>query len=240
MCVPESTSGHSFMAYVGAHPAFTDRMEKWLLGITSGQGNKKARDAAFKLACRLNTTGRLYFCVYAYRHMSIGNIHPAVFGAALEAAWTSGNLGNAFSEWCPRPIYRHIVNMFEHAGIENMTAAPGDKALFDTLPDEVTIYRGTSGISVGKARYGMSWTTDLGCAMWFATRWGEDTRDPVCLKGAIQKDSILAAFNSRNEKEIVVPSGRVRQVKKVSIDRRLANTWKKANHESSMAMLKAA
>ena len=75
---------------------------------------------------------------------------------------------------------------------------PDELRVYMSLPPVVTTYR---GVARGRERYGLSWTNDKEKAEWFQTRFGEGN---CLLKADVPKRSILAYFNGRNEKEIVV------------------------------------
>lgn len=66
------------------------------------------------------------------------------------------------------------------------------------LPETLTVYRAAAA---GHER-GMSWTTDLAQARWFATRFGQD--DHTVYVETLPRDAVLAVFNRRGEHEVVV------------------------------------
>lgn len=72
-----------------------------------------------------------------------------------------------------------------------------DLAMYNSLPEQVTIYRG----QLPKYRLGMSWTTDLEKATWFAKRFN---RGGVVRKLVVDKSSILFCKASRGESEVVI------------------------------------
>lgn len=67
----------------------------------------------------------------------------------------------------------------------------------------------------------MGWITDLQQAQWFARRAGDQfgLGDPLCIKAVVSKGCALAYFHigGRKESEVVVESGRVREVEVVSL-----------------------
>ena len=68
----------------------------------------------------------------------------------------------------------------------------------EELPEVLTLYRGAHI----DHKEGMSWTTNLKTAQWFATRLGmEDTKVYTI---TIPREHILAKFDGRNEEEYVV------------------------------------
>ena len=62
----------------------------------------------------------------------------------------------------------------------------------DSLPDEVSVYRGIGGNGSNK---GLSWTDNYDLAVWFAKRW--NTKNGYVIKGKVKKADILAYFSGR-------------------------------------------
>lgn len=71
-------------------------------------------------------------------------------------------------------------------------------SLYESLPNQIEIYRGER--SRGD-RKGLSWTLDRNIAEWFAKRF---QNNGYVKSGIAYKEDILAYFNCRNEKEIVI------------------------------------
>ena len=71
---------------------------------------------------------------------------------------------------------------------------------YNSLPDHLIVYR---GVAVDRKRNGISWTTDLSVAKWFADRFNTDVRKGYVLRTEISKADVLAFFSRRGEKEIV-------------------------------------
>lgn len=69
---------------------------------------------------------------------------------------------------------------------------------YESLPEQIKIYRGEQ---FGGNRKGLSWTMDRNIAEWFAKRF---QKNGYVKSGIAYKDDILAYFNCRNEKEIVI------------------------------------
>jgi hypothetical protein len=66
------------------------------------------------------------------------------------------------------------------------------------LDDNITIYRGCTP----RNRGGTSWTLDKEKAEWFAKRFS--TEKPTLLIGECKKKDVIAYFEGRNEKEIII------------------------------------
>jgi len=83
------------------------------------------------------------------------------------------------------------------------------------LPVEFPIYRGF----IGKRGEGLSWSLSRRKAVWFARRFSVLTHlgQPRLMTGTIKKKDVLAYFNGRKEKEIVVDPAAVRSLKMESV-----------------------
>lgn len=79
---------------------------------------------------------------------------------------------------------------------------------FNALPEEVTIYHGTKH----KGKMGISWTTNLNVAKFFATRFGYE-EGSIILQATVKKDDILAFTNCRNEYEAIINPKKIYNIK---------------------------
>jgi hypothetical protein len=90
---------------------------------------------------------------------------------------------------------------------------------FQSLPDRIEVYR---GIGVEGAENGLSWTTDVDKAQWFADRntnlaeRGIDA-EPILLTGTVNKSDVIAYFLQRGESEIVVLPEKVALIRRESL-----------------------
>ena len=73
-----------------------------------------------------------------------------------------------------------------------------EKAVFDALPETITVYR---GIQKNATINALSWTLDKNIAKWFANRF--DNNGEV-VEATINKKYVFAYLNGRGEKEIVL------------------------------------
>lgn len=73
---------------------------------------------------------------------------------------------------------------------------------YDALPDKVTVYRGCSLEEAEDGINGLSWTTDVRTALFFAYRYGTDGRCVV--KAEVDKAKIKAYISERNESECII------------------------------------
>lgn len=78
----------------------------------------------------------------------------------------------------------------------------------NSLEEDLPIYRGVQTCYANHAS--LSWTRRRDTALWFANRFN---RDGVVLEGRVKKKDIFAAFNGRDEFEIVVDSNLIEVVK---------------------------
>lgn len=77
-----------------------------------------------------------------------------------------------------------------------------EREAYDALPDTITIYR---GCKIGLNEDGLSWTTDLARARWFANRFGGDDEYRGAVRTAtVKKEDVVALFNGRGECEVVI------------------------------------
>ena len=78
------------------------------------------------------------------------------------------------------------------------------RALYESLPDEIAVYRGGDDPYVHR---GLSWTLDYTVAKTFAQAYGYAIMTheyPVILSGIVKKSDVAFATNERRESEIVV------------------------------------
>ena len=77
-----------------------------------------------------------------------------------------------------------------------------DYLYYENLPEKVEIYR---GVSKGRVKMGLSWTDNKEKAIWFKNRFNEkNDGESVLLKAIVDKKDIIAYFNTRNERELLV------------------------------------
>ena len=72
------------------------------------------------------------------------------------------------------------------------------------LPDVVRLWRGTSKLTIAKAREGYSWTTDRDTACWFAMRFADTNGAPLVLTAEVAKSDIALFTNAREESEALL------------------------------------
>ena len=77
-----------------------------------------------------------------------------------------------------------------------------ERQVLQELPSTVTIYRGYND-KIENTLMGISWTLSEEKATWFANRFAAG-EEPRVAEGLCEKSSILAYFEGRDEKEVVV------------------------------------
>ncbi len=145
----------------------------------------------------------IYFLVRnPYKMTFLKYIKPHIdniaFSKLLHEAWIEVENGNKDIN----VDKTEIIEWFKTAD-KTVLMRKEDYVYYKKLPQVVTIYR---GVSQHGTYYGVSWTDDRKKAEWFRNRFNGYTKDvPTYLLTAnASKDDILAYFNDRNERELVV------------------------------------
>lgn len=74
-----------------------------------------------------------------------------------------------------------------------------EKAFYDSLDDNVTLYR---GVSKGREPFGLSYTTSKEKAIWFQERFSVSGSFLIALK--VKKEDCICYINERDEREIIL------------------------------------
>lgn len=132
------------------------------------------------------------------RHMDDKN-----YWRCLELAWTSQE-----QVWPKRKVFLAYFQSCR-PGREHLMSASERRTLLK-MPNTFRIYRGF----IGRKGAGLSWTVDRSKAEWFARRFSvlAHLGVPWVLEGTVRKKDVLAYFNGRKEKEVVVDPSLVRVV----------------------------
>lgn len=128
-------------------------------------------------------------------------------GAVAVAMWRAKVKREAFREYFSsvwRHDHRHVIDaaqtrrtlgyMFRYAAFP----IPAE------LPEMVTLWRGTSKLTIAEAREGHSWTTERDTACWFAMRFAEVNGNPLVLTAEVAKSDIALFTNAREESEALL------------------------------------
>lgn len=132
---------------------------------------------------------------------SLGNENR---GAVVEMMWRAKVPVDAFrvffrSAW--NHDHHHVINAAKtHRALTYMFRY-ADFPIPDELPEMVTVWRGTSGLTIDKAKIGYSWTLDRDVACWFAMRFHTM---PLVLTAQIPKSQIVLFVDVNEEREVVL------------------------------------
>ncbi len=119
-------------------------------------------------------------------------ITPAAFASGLAAAYTTG-----------RADRETALLLFKFARPSDMMN-PDEMAIFDGLPDRLTIYRGCSTEEIAGGVFGLSWTLSRDVAEFFAWRYGAPDTSRVVVRTEITRAQALAYFSATTgEREII-------------------------------------
>ncbi len=147
---------------------------------------EKSKDVSYMLNVFINKPYRITVLEFIQDELSVEE-----FGELLADCWT-------MIEWPHQHGINKLIKMFTRA--QGHLMDNDDQAEFDALPEELTIYR---GIQAGKATIrGLSWTTRLWTAHWFAKRFEQPT--PIVYRANIAKKHCFLFTNGRKEYEVVV------------------------------------
>src|SRR5262249_7330737 len=124
---------------------------------------------------------------------------------ALFLQW--GNICDA--PWAYRGNYASILReAVAQVPLVDVLEKP-DREWFDSLPDEISIYRGcTKGLERG-----LHWSTDIEVAKGFAIGKRCINPQPRLVSARIPKRHVLGVFTNRSESEIAVDPRRLRQLR---------------------------
>lgn len=95
---------------------------------------------------------------------------------------------------------QEALKMFKGA-VKKFLMTEEDYEVYKSLPEEFDVYR---GVACGREPYGLSWTNDKEKAIWFKNRWHREGKECFLLKAHINKKDMVAYFNTRNEKEVLL------------------------------------
>lgn len=139
----------------------------------------------------INKPYRLAFIKYTESYLSSEDL--AKF---LADAWVSTENPNQDVN-CPIP---YLTRLFKRCD-KRYLMTEEDYKVYDSLPNEFTIYR---GVTPGHTPKGLSWTRNKDKAIWFASRFNTGSKKGYLLTTVINKSDVLAYFNTRGEEEILV------------------------------------
>jgi hypothetical protein len=105
---------------------------------------------------------------------------------------------------CWNRDHHHMLNTMARVEIARLRIAG---TIDEALPEGLTVYRGgTRSLAVERRQW--SWTTELGCAAWFAGHYtGRGSGAPLVLRAEITRARVAHTDNERGEREIVIIGG---------------------------------
>lgn len=148
--------------------------------------------------CIIRKPYYLAFLKYAKPFLSVSD-----FSHMLGEAWTLEEMPNddvnvSVSQavrWFRSADKKFLMNDSEYQAYQN-------------LPDILTVYR---GVTPGHNPDGLSWTSDIEKAQWFANRFGSG----YLLKGTARKKDVLAYFGRRREEEVVISPKKLSNISRI-------------------------
>jgi hypothetical protein len=99
-----------------------------------------------------------------------------------------------------KQIWFHLIRLKEKPSFD-LVINEDDRKVFNELPEELTIYRGTTE-DEDEDTDSLSWTIDKKQAEWFANRFNKDK--PKVIERKIKKSEVLSFYNGRSENEIII------------------------------------
>jgi len=139
-------------------------------------------------------------------------VDPLLVAAIIRANWKGGARGFQFLpdtaemrtpedyEWLAETLINRLGSPCAGDPLRLLTAS--DRALYLSLPERFTVYRGCGGVSEEMARHGVCWTLTRSSAEYFATR---ARLEPVLLSANIRKSQVATVFDSEGGEIVVKP-----------------------------------
>lgn len=201
------------ISFIVHHPFFDSDMiynikTKELISIDdTGKYNKLLDDykdiimqktSVFKIFMMISKPYRLTFLKYIKNYLSKEDFSKILLDVWILTEFPSSDVNVALKE---------ILNWFKHADKSHMIDEE-DVKTYNNFPEQIAIYRGIKDSSIDK---GISYTTDIEIAKWFAQRHNAD--QGYLIEGIVNKKDILLYTNKRSEKEIVVDPQKIKNIK---------------------------
>lgn len=118
----------------------------------------------------------------------------------MEYVWTDSE--NIYEM---KDVWEELWNGFHDSRPDDFMDKP--REFMDRLfngGDKIKAYRGFSEGSAADQSFALSWTLSYQKAKWFANRWKTKGGTPTVLTREVTRSEILAFFDGRNEKEVVL------------------------------------
>ncbi|MFS0885143.1 hypothetical protein [Aeromicrobium sp. 179-A 4D2 NHS] len=158
--------------------------------------------------------------------MNMWRLDPADLPGATHNAWF-------MAEYPEKQVEAAMwVNLFDQIGY----TVDGEPAVReDDIPEFVTVYRGCLPERID----GMSWTTSLETAYWFASRWTKHGGKQLHVyRAEIPRDFVLAKVGGRSENEVVIDTSQLdMDVEAEVVPEEELAPFKKAREQEQMVSL---
>jgi hypothetical protein len=146
------------------------------------------------------------FSLQFVRQNHLALMKRGIFEETLAIAWTETRVNH--SAWS----LNDTATFFRLCDREKLLAAG------DPLPSgaKFTLYRGVAGKGRSRKIRGMSWTSSIEKAVWFANRYPQ-LEDPAVYQTTVHRDEILFYYNGREEEEFVCLASRCRRTRRYDV-----------------------
>ena len=197
-----------------SHPFATslfipDRSNNSLIDLRNPEHAKQYRMWIEEVVKNSSPSRILYRVEKAYRMTWFRLVSPylsdADYGTLLKDSWITEEDPNQDKN----VSQKMAINLFKAAKKEFLMDEE-ERAVYENLPDEITLYR---GVSVGRSRMGLSWTNNPDVAVWYKKRFEEEGKNGIVLKATIEKKNVLAYFEQDNE--IIVDTKHLKDVTEI-------------------------
>lgn len=146
----------------------------------------------WQILMMLNKPYYFAFIKFTHNYMSKKDL-----ASVLAHAWVSVEYSNDDANLSPVDI----IELMESVDKRDLMTKD-DYESYESLPDNVTVYRGVTKFNENRCSESLSWTLDTDVAKFFANRFNTGTGK--IYSKTINKSDIVAYFNTRNEKEIII------------------------------------
>ena len=146
-------------------------------------------DSLTRMAMFINTPYLLYWFHLIHKYLGEKD-----YAEMLKHVWVESENPNMDVNV---PVMESL-GFFEEADLRYLMDKE-EKAIYDKIPNEVTLYR---GVSKGRNSYGLSYTLDKEKAKWFMNRFYKNEGHLITLN--VKKEDCICYLNVRDEKEVVL------------------------------------
>jgi hypothetical protein len=153
-------------------------------------------DATHFIWVALEDPERVKLTLHFWELVAEKKVSQEVWGTILQKSWQRGKSGCLLLKAKLPP--KIILEMFEYADLKTLMSDSGEYDRFSKLPEQTEIWRGTSKRSTHREN-GLSWTTNILQAEWFAYRNCSRNDQPILIHAITDRKNILAIFNYENE-----------------------------------------